>query len=177
MLSKISINAYLSLLLTTLLLTTKPCFAINSNSFAEYTNSINTATFSSIKTIGLFARGQMTQGEIVYGGLKFSHFDLSNGIDSSSLYQVVIGASITGTYAPFLEIGTDFISFFGSRDNSDCGSGKECQINAFIKAGIRIRLPEGYTLGIFHESMTFENNNSVLSGDHNYIGMSIGYHF
>ena len=177
MLTKTSTNIYLSLLLATLLLTTRPCFAINTSSFAEYTNSINTATFNSIKTIGLFARGQMTQGEIVYGGLKFSHFDLYNGIDSSGLYQVVIGVTTTGTYAPFLEIGTDLISFFASRDNSDCGKGDECQINAFIKAGIRIRLSEGYTLGIFHESMTFEDDNSVLSGEHDYTGMSIGYDF
>ena len=164
-------------LLTALLLFSKPCFADNKNSFVEYTNSLNTTTFRSIKTIGLFARGQMTRSEIVYGGLKFSHFELNDGIISSGIYQVVIGASTTGNFAPFMEIGTDILSFLASRDSADCGSGKQCKMNAFIRAGLRIRLPEGFTLGLFHESMTFDDSNSTLTGNHDYTGMSIGYDF
>ena len=177
MLNKTTSTPVLLFLLTTVLVISKPCFAVNANSFVEYTNSLNTATFSSIKTIGLFARGQMTRSEIVYGGLKYSHYELNDGVISSGLYQVVIGASTTGSFAPFLEIGTDILSFLASRDNADCGSGAQCKMNMFIRAGLRIRLPERFTLGLFHESMTFDDSNTTLTGNHNYTGLSIGYSF
>lgn len=163
--------------ITVSLITTNNSFSTSKNSFIEYTNSINTATFDSIQTVGLYAKGQDTRGEIVYGGLQLSHFELKNGSGSSDIYRVLIGATTLGTYAPFLEIGTDFLGLLTTRDKTDCGNGNQCRINAFIKAGIRIRIKNDFSLGLFHESMSFDDTNSALAGVHNYTGMSFGYDF
>ena len=177
MLKRPSIITFFILVIAALLFTTKNCFAYNKSSFFEYTNSINTATFDSIKTFGLYTRGKNSRGEIIYGGLQFSHFKLKNGSESSGIYRVLIGATTRGTYAPFMEIGTDLLGLFTSNNESDCGNGNQCRINAFIKAGIRIRFQNDYTLGIFHESISFDDTNSNLEGNHNYTGASFSYDF
>ena len=170
---------YQNILLVTaaLLLMTNHCNANNRNGFVEYTNSINTATFQSIQTIGLFARGQIDRGEIVYGGLRFSHFDQKAPVTSSGMYQIALGVTMAGTYTPFLEIGTDFLTLFTSSENKNCGDENNCRLNAFIRAGLRIRFQSRYTLGVFHEAISFDETNSKLKGDHNYTGMSFSYDF
>lgn len=177
MLIRSSVITSFWLVLIVLLLSTENSLANSNRSFFEYTNSINTATFDSIKTIGLFARGQIDRGEVVYGGLQLSHFVLKNASGSSDIYRVLIGATTLGTYAPFLEIGTDLLGLLASRNKTDCGNGNQCRMNAFIKAGIRVRFKNDFTLGLFHESMSFDDTNSALEGVHDYTGMSLGYDF
>ena len=177
MLNRPSNSIFFILVFVVLLSITKNCLASNRSGFVEYTNSINTTTFKAIKTIGIYSRGRISRGEIVYGGLKFSHFDQKNASGSSGLYQLALGVTTSGPYAPFVEIGTDFLSLFSSRESSDCGNDKECRINAFIKAGIRFRFQHRFTLGIFHESMSFDDTNTILKGSHNYTGLTFGYDF
>ena len=177
MLNRPSNSRFILLVIVALLLMTNHCIANNRNGFVEYTNSINTATFQSIQTIGLFARGQIDRGEIVYGGLKFSHFDQKAAVASSGMYQIALGVTTVGTYTPFLEIGTDFLTLFASRENTNCDGENNCRLNAFIRAGLRIRFQTKYRLGIFHESISFDDTNSNLKGNHNYTGMSFSYDF
>jgi len=168
-----------TLSLAALMISTGPVSASENNSFAEYTQSLDASTFEKIKTIGLFARSYYDHGEIVYGGLQFSHFEPKNSADSSGLYRVLIGVTTAGRVAPYLEIGTDILGLFTSSNNRqvNCGNVNNCRIDGFLKVGVRLRFQYAYTIGVFHESIAFSNNHRSLKGDHDYTGMSIGYHF
>lgn len=175
----------ISTILLSLVLVAAPLLASRSSSaaegsgFFEYTQSLNTSTFKKITTIGAFSRGRLSRGELVYGGLQFSHFELKNSVNTSSLYRVLVGATTTGKVSPFIEIGTDILGLFtaGNNNQTNCGNGNHCRIDGFLKVGIRIHLQYAYTLGVFHESIAFSDNHSLLKGDHDYTGMSIGYNF
>ena len=163
-----------------LLITTKTCFAIGNSGSIEYSNSINTATFHSIKTISLLTQGQPSQGDIVYAGLRYSNYELSDQSDSSGIFHVLMGATMRGTFAPFVEIGTDILGLFLLNEDLDeesvCGN-EQCDIDKFLKAGIRIQFQNGLSLGVFHEWISFDDHRIHLVGNHNYTGMSLGYAF
>ena len=168
------------LISSALLITTKTCFAIDNSGAIEYSNSINTATFHSIKTISLLTRGQPSRGDIVYAGLRYSSYELSDQSDSSGIFHVLMGATMRGTFAPFMEIGTDILGLFLLDEELDeesvCGN-EQCDIDKFLKAGIRIQLQNGLSLGVFHEWISFDDHRIRLVGNHNYTGMSLGYAF
>lgn len=158
-----------------LLLTIKDCMA-NTN-FVEFSTSVNTSTFDLIQTIGLFTRSEITKGEIIYAGLQLSQIKLKNNAGSSSFYRVLVGATIPGTYTPYVEIGTDLLSLFTTRNETNCGNANQCRINAFIKAGVRIQFQQNFNIGLFHESMSFDDTNNILQGNHSYTGLSFAYGF
>lgn len=164
--------------LTLFLFSLNNCYATKTN-YIEFTQSIDSITFDSIKTVGLFFRKRIKNGGFVYGGLQFSNFEFLNSSTTSGIFRVIFGTTTNGTIAPFAEIGTNIIGILiiSSDNQTNCGNENRCRIDGIFKAGLRIHIQNTFTLGLFHEIISFDGNHSLLRGDHNYTGVGIGYLF
>ncbi|MCW8924614.1 MAG: hypothetical protein OQK69_13460 [Gammaproteobacteria bacterium] len=153
----------------------------NNETVIEISKSSRSETLGDIYSFGLHSSLTDNSGASIYAGIQFMTFD-NNDINSiDSTLKIFFGQSFGKTVAPFYEIGTDLYGFLTLLDNDrqtdTCTEEHQCAIDFFFKIGLKINLGDNLILGIFHENIDFGAFHTSLSGEHRYVGSSLGIKF
>ena len=157
-------------------------YAIAGNSgLIELTKSTRSETLGDIYTFALYSplAGDSKLG--LYGGMQLMQLEKNDLGEESSAIKILLGQSFGKTFAPFYEIGTDLYGFLtlldNDKDTDRCTEDQECSIDFFFRIGLRIKFGNNLHLGIYHENIDFGDFHENKSGEHRYIGSSLGFAF
>lgn len=155
--------------------------ARNEKSFIELTKSGHSKTLDDVYTFGLYSSITGRSKLRFYAGMQFMEFEQQTpGEDSSSL-KILIGQTFGQTLSPFYEIGTDLYGLLtlldNDRETKTCTDEQQCSIDFYFRIGLRVNFSDNLILGIFHENIDFGDFHSSLTGEHRYVGASLGFEF
>ena len=153
--------------------------ARNEKSFVELAASSHSKTLDDVYSFGLYSSITGSSKISTYAGMQFMEFEQTTPGEDSSAIKILIGQTFGQTFSPFYEIGTDFFGLFYLLDNDKeaCTTDQQCAIDVYFRIGVRIKLNDNLMLGLFHENVDFGDFHSSLSGEHRYIGSSLGFEF
>lgn len=153
----------------------------NEKAFVELTKSSYSRTLDDVYSFGLYSATSGNRKTNIYAGMQFTEFTQTIPGEDSSAIKILIGQSFGQSIAPFYEIGTDFyglLSLFNNDLETDnCIDNQQCAIDFYFRIGLRIKLNDNLMLGIFHENIDFGDFHTSLSGEHRYVGGSVGFEF
>lgn len=153
--------------------------ADNEKIFIEITKSSHSETLGEIHALGFYSPRDKNSG--LYVGMQIMLIENDALNKNNSTIKMFFGQQIGGRIAPFYEIGTDLYGFITLFDNSrqthTCTADQQCAIDLFFRIGLRLKLSENITLGIFHENIDFGDFHENLSGEHRYVGSSFSLSF
>ncbi len=153
----------------------------NEKAFVELTKSSYSRTLDDVYSFGLYSAVSGNRKTKIYAGMQFTEFTQTIPGEDRSAIKILIGQSFGQTLAPFYEIGTDFYGLLSLLNNNletdNCIDNQQCAIDFYFRIGLRIRLSNNLMLGIFHENINFGDFHTSLSGEHRYVGGSVGIEF
>lgn len=171
----------LLLIIFAITLTHENALASNERSFIELTKSSHSETLNNVYTFGLYSAITGKSKLRFYAGMQFMEFEQQTPGEDSSVIKVLIGQTFGQSVAPYYEIGTDlfgFLTLFNNNKESDsCTEEQQCAIDFYFRIGLRINLDDNLMLGLFHENVDFGDFHSSLTGEHRYVGASLGFQF
>ncbi|MDH3342854.1 MAG: hypothetical protein OEM07_03935 [Gammaproteobacteria bacterium] len=153
----------------------------NNDSIIELSKSSRSETLGNIYTFGLYSSLSTDAQSSIYGGINLIFLE-NNAINKSdSTLKIFAGQSLGKKVSAFYEIGTDLYGFITLFDNDQethtCKEDQRCAFDLFFKIGMKIQLGSHLMLGIFHENISFGDFHENLSGEHRYVGSSLGIKF
>lgn len=158
-----------------------PAYAKDDVSFIEATKSRRSETLGDIYTFGVYGSVASNSSYNTYAGMQFMFLDDNEFGGNDSAIKILIGQELNSNFAPFYEIGTDLYGlitlFDDDRETQTCRTDERCSIDFFFRIGLRIKLAETISLGIFHEDINFGNFHETVSGGHRYVGSSLAIQF
>ena len=159
----------------------KYAVAADESVFLEASKSRRSETLGDIYTFGIYGVLEENTYYNTYAGMQFMFLDDNDLGGNDSAIKLLIGQELAGPIAPFYEIGTDLIGFVtllnGNRQTHTCRDEQHCSIDFFFRIGLRIKLADTISLGIFHENIDFGHFHENVSGEHRYVGSSLAIHF
>lgn len=171
----------LLLIIFAITLTYENALASNERSFIELTKSSHSETLNDVYTFGLYSAITGKSKLRFYAGMQFMEFEQQTPGEDSSTIKILIGQTFGRTIAPFYEIGTDLFGFLLLLDNNSesgtCFDEHQCELDFYFRIGMRINLNDNLMLGLFHENVDFGDFHSSLTGEHRYVGASLGFQF
>ncbi len=155
--------------------------ARNEKSFIELTKSHHSETLNNVYSFGLYSPVTNKSKIRFYAGMQFMEFEQQIPGEDSSVIKVLIGQTFGQTFLPFYEIGTDLFGLLSLFNNNNetkaCTDDQQCAIDVYFRIGLRINLNDNLVIGMFHENIDFGDFHSSLSGEHRYVGASLGFQF
>lgn len=149
--------------------------------FVELTKSSYSRTLDDVYSFGLYSAVSGNRKTKIYAGMQFTEFTQTIPGEDHSVIKILLGQSFGQSFAPFYEIGTDFYGLLSLLNNDletdNCSGDQQCAIDFYFRIGLRIRLSDNLMLGIFHENIDFGDFHTSLSGEHRYVGGSVGFEF
>ena len=153
----------------------------DNDSVIEISKSRRSETLGDIYTFGLHSNITGDSSSNIYAGMSILFLDNNNLNKNDSAIKIYFGQSFGKTLAPFYEIGTDLYGlltlFNNDNETHSCTEEQQCAIDLFFKIGIKINFGDNLVLGIFHENIDFGAFHTNLSGEHRYVGSSLGFKF
>ena len=147
----------------------------------EISKSNRSETLGEIHTFGVYSSLAGNSRSKLYAGMQLITLDNNDINESDSTLKVFIGQSFGKNFSPFYEVGTDFYGFLTLLNNDNethnCTDEQQCAIDFFFRIGIRIKAGKNLVVGVFHENIDFGDFHKNLSGEHRYVGSSIGFRF
>lgn len=155
--------------------------AAKEKSFIELTRSSRSQTLDDVYSFGLYSAISGSEKTRIYAGMQFMEFEQTIAGSDSSALKILLGQTFGQTFAPFYEIGTDLYGLLSLLNNDletdNCTEEQNCAIDFYFRIGLRIKFNDSLILGIFHENIDFGDFHSSLSGEHRYVGASMGFEF
>ena len=166
------------ILLAVCLLVPLRAFGVD-KSFIEYSLLSSSDTLRNVNVLGFYTVFNYQRNYAYYGGLEFALFEQETAIESELVARVTIGIGGLNSFAPYAEIGIGLFDFlFRSNDTQQrCDEELDCDPDIHFRAGMRVRVSNQVSLGLFYEGVSFGDFEDELSGSHGYIGSSIGIRF
>jgi len=153
----------------------------DNDSVIEISKSRRSETLGDIYTFGLYSNITGNSSSNIYAGMNILFLDNNDLNKTDSALKIYLGQSFGKTLAAFYEIGTDLYGLLTLLDNDNethsCTEEQRCAIDFFFKIGVKINFGDNLVLGIFHENIDFGAFHTNLSGEHRYIGSSLGIKF
>lgn len=153
----------------------------NEKAFVELTKSSYSRTLEDVYSFGLYSAVSGNRKTKIYAGMQFTEFTQTIPGEDHSAIKILLGQSFGQTFAPFYEIGTDFYGLLSLLNNdletNNCTDNQQCAIDFYFRIGLRMRLSDNLMFGIFHENINFGDFHTSLSGEHRYVGGSVGFEF
>ena len=147
----------------------------------EISKSSLSETLGDIYTLGLFAPLTSKKYPNLHGGFQIIFFEKNNLGENDFTLKFYAGQEFGNTVALFYEAGTDFYGLItllsDNKETHNCTNEQRCAIDTFLRIGLRIKLGNNLTLGVFHENIDFGDFHKNLSSEHRYVGSSIGFKF
>ncbi|MDT8452464.1 MAG: hypothetical protein RQ936_06945 [Gammaproteobacteria bacterium] len=153
----------------------------NEKAFVELTKSSYSRSLDDVYSFGLYSAISGNRKTKFYAGMQFMEFTQTIPGEDRSAVKILFGQRFGQTFAPFYEIGTDFYGLLSLLNNdletNNCTDNQRCAIDFYFRIGMRIKLSDNLMLGIFHENIDFGDFHTSLSGEHRYVGGSLGFEF
>jgi len=147
----------------------------------EISKSNRSETLGEIHTFGVYSSLAGNSRSNLYAGMQLLTLDNNDINETDSTLKVFLGQSFGKNFSPYYEVGTDFYGFLtllnNDNETKNCTDEQQCAIDVFFRIGLRIKIGKNLVAGIFHENIDFGAFHKNLSGEHRYVGSSLGFNF